>query len=126
MQKTWNAHSPKVQDLIISNVIADLARRIAVRVVIVAIEPTDPPEVEDAAINQNELQKELEHSYDRLHVPQKKRRRAMRCWRDSSAELASPLSPEGVYDPSSDETLDNEDGGDELGIDEAQLLPKHV
>ena len=120
MQKTWNAHSPKVQDLIISNVKADLARRIAVRVKIVDIEPTDAPEVEDAAIYENELRKELEPSYDRLDVPQRKRRRAMGCLRDLSVELASLLSPEVVYDPSSDETLDDEDGGDELGIDEGQ------
>ena len=44
----------------------------------------------------------------------------MGCLRDSSVELASLLSPEVVYDPFSDETLDDEDGWHELGIDEGQ------
>ena len=43
-----------MQDLIISNVKADLACRIAVQVKIVEIEPTDAPEVEDAAMYENE------------------------------------------------------------------------
>ena len=66
------------------------------------------------------MRKQLEHSYDRLDVPQRKRRPAMGCLRDSSVEFASPLSHEVVYDPSSDKTLDDEDGADELGIDEGQ------
>ena len=90
MEKTWSAHTPKVQDLIISNVKADLARRIAARVKIVEIEPTDAPDVEDAAKYEDELRKELEHSYNRLDVQQRKRRRAMGSLRDSSVELAGP------------------------------------
>ena len=46
-----------MQDLIISDVKADLARQIAVRVKIVEIEPTDAPEVEDAAMYETELRK---------------------------------------------------------------------
>ena len=54
MQKTWSAYTPKVQDLIISNVKGDLARRIAARVKIVEIEPTDAKDVEDAAKHEHE------------------------------------------------------------------------
>ena len=126
MQKTCNAHSPKVQDLNIRNVQADRVRQIAVRVKIVAIEPTDAPEVEDAAMYENKLRKELAHSYARLDLPQRKLRRVMGCLRDSSVEFASTISPEVVLDPSSDETLDDEHVGDELCIDEAQLLPEHL
>ena len=61
-----------MQDLIIRNLKADLARRIAVRVKIVEIEPTDAPEVEDPATCENELRKELEHLYDRSDMPQRK------------------------------------------------------
>ena len=109
-----------MQDLIISNVKADLPGRIVVRVQIVEIEPTDATEVEDAAMYYNELRKELEHSYDRLDVPQRKRRRAILCLRDSSVELACPLTPEVVYDLLSDETLEDKNVGDALGIDEGQ------
>ena len=87
---TPSHNTAKVQDLIISNVKADLARRIAARVKIVEIEPTDAPDVEDAAKYEDELRKELEHSYNRLDVQQRKRRRAMGSLRDSSVELAGP------------------------------------
>ena len=53
-----------MQDRIISTVKPDLARRIAVRVKIVEIQPTDVPEVEDAAMYEDELWKQLKHSYD--------------------------------------------------------------
>lgn len=55
-------------------------------------------------MSENKLRKQVEHSYHRLDVPQRNRRRAMGCLMDSSVELARPLCPEVVYDPSSDET----------------------
>ena len=54
-----------MQDLIISNVKADLVRRIAVRVKIGEIDTTDALEVKDAAMYENELWKQREYSYDR-------------------------------------------------------------
>ena len=51
-------------------------------------------------------------------MPQRKRLRAMGFLRDSSVELAGPLSPEVVYNPVDDHTLDGEDRRSELGIDE--------
>lgn len=119
MQKTWSAHTAKVQDLIISNIKADLARRIAARVKMVEIEPTEAPEVEDASRYEEELRTELAHSYDKLDVRQRKRRRAMGCLRDSSVELAGPLSPAVVYNGGNDdEAWDDEDTRGELGSDE--------
>ena len=53
-------------------------------------------------------------------MPQRTQWHAIACLRDSSVELASSLSLEVVYDPLSDMTLDDEDGGDELGIDDGQ------
>ena len=44
----------------------------------------------------------------------------MRWGRDPSVEFGSPVSHEVVYDILSDETLDDEDGGNELRINEAQ------
>ena len=76
-----------MQELLISNVKADLARRIAAQVKIVEIEPTDAPIVEDSARYEAELRKELEHSYERLDIPE--RRRTLGDLRDSSVELGA-------------------------------------
>ena len=43
---------------------------------------------------ERELRRELEHSYERLNVPAEKHRREGSLLRDSSVELAGPLSPE--------------------------------
>ena len=118
MQKTWSALTSKVQDLIISNVKADLASQIAARVKIVEIEPTDAPDVEDAAKYEYESRKELEHSYKRLDVPQRKQQRAIGFLWDSSIELADPLSAEVVFNLVDNHMFDSEDGRSELGMDE--------
>ena len=92
ISKMWGKNEG-VQDLIISNVQADIARRIAVHMKIVEIESTDAPEPEDQEKYAAELQQELLHSYNRLHVPESKRRHERGQLRDSSVELADPLEP---------------------------------
>lgn len=94
MLNTWQAHPKTIQDLLVDNVKADLARRIAAQVKIIEVEPTNAPEIEDEARYEAELRKELEHSYDRLDVPAQKRQREGSLLRDSSVELAGPLDPE--------------------------------
>ena len=75
MRRTWDAHSSEVRELLISNVKADLARRIASTMTITEVEPTDPPSVEDERAFEKELRQELEHSYERLNVPESKHRK---------------------------------------------------
>ncbi|KAF8437829.1 hypothetical protein BGX38DRAFT_1273858 [Terfezia claveryi] len=50
ISKTWASHGPRVQELIVSNVKADLSRQIAAHVKIVEIEPTDAPQLEDQGV----------------------------------------------------------------------------
>ena len=76
-----------------SNIKADLARRIAANVKIVEMEPEEPPEVEDQLSLEVELRKELQHLYERLNVSENKRLRKGGRLRDSSVELGDPLSP---------------------------------
>jgi len=74
MLGTWNAHPKSIQELLVDNVKADLARRIAAQVRVVEDEPTNAPEIEDVARYETELGRELEHSYERLDVLAEKRR----------------------------------------------------
>ncbi|KAF8436092.1 hypothetical protein BGX38DRAFT_1274633 [Terfezia claveryi] len=53
ISKTWASHGPRVQELIVSNIKADLSYQIA------------------AYMKIAELEEELHHSYDRLNVPEK-------------------------------------------------------
>jgi len=92
LKKTWNAHPSMVQELLLSNIKADLARRITAQVKMVKVELTEASVVEDSAKYEAELRKELEHSYERLDIPERKRRRTHRELRDSSVKLVDPLS----------------------------------
>ncbi|KAF8435250.1 hypothetical protein BGX38DRAFT_1217771 [Terfezia claveryi] len=87
-ETTW-----QIQDLLVKNIKADLARRIAANVKIVELESGEPPEVEDQLSFEVNLRKELKHSYERLEVSENKRLRVGGLLRDSSVELADPLSP---------------------------------
>ncbi len=94
MLRTWDAHSTQIRALIVENVKADLARRIAATVKVIDVESEEPlPVVEDQVLFEAELRRELEHSYDRLNVPENKRRRVNGELRDSSIELSEPLDP---------------------------------
>ena len=73
LTKTCEAYDTQVKELRGKNIKADFARRIAAHVNIVEIEPTEPPEPEDQSRYGEELRRELEHSYDRLNVPESKR-----------------------------------------------------
>ncbi|KAF8420260.1 hypothetical protein BGX38DRAFT_1280243 [Terfezia claveryi] len=64
-------HPKAIKDLMVNNIKADLARRIAAQVRMVEVEPVDAPQVEDEAQYEAELRKELEHSYETLEVQQK-------------------------------------------------------
>ena len=96
----------------LSNVKADLARRIAAQVKMVEVEPTETLVVEDSAKYEAELRKELEHSYEHLDIPEWKWRRTLGELRDSSVELADPLSP-AVKFSSDDVNRENENREDE-------------
>ncbi|RPB18237.1 hypothetical protein L211DRAFT_854316 [Terfezia boudieri ATCC MYA-4762] len=61
---------------------------------IVEIEPTNAPQPEDQEKYEAELEKELNHSYDRLNVPESKRKRQRGQLRDLSVEMAEPLQPD--------------------------------
>jgi len=78
----------------VNNIKADLTRRIAVNVKVVEVESEDPPEAEDQIRYEAELRKELQYSYERLDVSESKRRILRGRLRDSSVELADPLSPD--------------------------------
>jgi len=81
---------------------------------VVEVEPTETPVMEDSAKYEAELHKELEHSYECLNIPKRKWRRTLGELRDSSVELADPLSP--LVDFSSDdvnrENKNREDEGE--------------
>ncbi|KAF8415057.1 hypothetical protein BGX38DRAFT_1147765 [Terfezia claveryi] len=94
LMNTWEIHSKAIKDLMVNNIKADLARRIAAQVRMVEVEPVDAPQVEDEARYKAELRKEPEHSYERLEVPAEKRRRERSLLRDSLVQLAGPLNPE--------------------------------
>jgi len=59
----------------------------------VEVEPTEVPVVEDSAKYEAELRKKLEHSYERLDIPEQKRCRTLGELRDSAVKLADLLSP---------------------------------
>jgi len=92
----------------VSNIKADLARRIAANMKIVEMESEEPPEVEDQESFEAKLRKELEHSYERLDISENKRLQIQGQLRDSSVELADPLSLAVTY------SMLGEDEEDEL------------
>jgi len=88
-------------------------------------ESTKVPELEDARKYLEELRRELEHSYDWLDIPERKRRHDMGRLSDSSVELGMLLSPRVEYHKVADEKNDidtskdqsqtgDEEDGDEL------------
>jgi hypothetical protein len=109
---TWDGNKPQVQELLISNIKADLARRIAASVKVVEVEAEEPPEVEDQDSYEAELRKELKHSYERLEVSDDKRLREGDQLRDSSVELADPLSPPVDYTMLGEDEDDSDDDDD--------------
>jgi hypothetical protein len=109
---TWDGNKPEVQELLISNIKADLACRIAASVKIVEVEGEEPPEVEDQDSYEAELRKELKHSYERLEVSENKRLREGDQLRDSSVELADPLSPPVDYTMLGEDEDDDDDDDD--------------
>ncbi|RPB21815.1 hypothetical protein L211DRAFT_851266 [Terfezia boudieri ATCC MYA-4762] len=94
LMNTWEIHPKAIQDLIVNNIKADLARQIAAQVRLIEVEPVNVPQVEDKGRYEVELRKELEHSYERLDVPAEKHRYEGSLLRDLSVELAGPLDPE--------------------------------
>ncbi|KAF8437830.1 hypothetical protein BGX38DRAFT_1273861 [Terfezia claveryi] len=81
--------------------------------------------VSNVAGYEAELEEELHHSYDRLNVPESKRRRQKGQLRDSSVELAEPLQPDlgDIHvdpDRTTDEDSDEEgsDNEDEADVEE--------
>ena len=93
LRNTWCDYNPAVQDLIMSNIKADLACRIVVHVKVVESEPTKATEREDQDRHHEELLKELDHSYERRNVHASKRRCENRELRDPSVELEMALDP---------------------------------
>lgn len=96
LTKLWENHSAEVQELILHNVKADLARRIKASTILVVWEPTEAPEAEDERSFQARLRNDLKHSLDRLSQ-----------FRDSSVERDKPLEP-SVDSDSAGATSDDE------------------
>ena len=78
------------------------------------MESEEPPEVEDQLALEVELRKELQHSYARLDVSERKRERKGGRLRDSSVELADPLSPPVDHSMMRRDD-DSKDGGEDCG-----------
>ena len=66
LTKILEGYDSEIQDLIIDNFKADLARRIAASVKLVDRESMEVPDLEDARKYKAQLQKDLQHSYNRL------------------------------------------------------------
>ena len=94
LTKLWEVHSAEVQELILHNIKADLARRIRASTILVVWEPTEVPEVEDEQSYKARLRKDLKHSLNKLGQP-----------RDSSVERDGPLEPSVDDSDSSDDEL---------------------
>ncbi|RPB18878.1 hypothetical protein L211DRAFT_853690 [Terfezia boudieri ATCC MYA-4762] len=82
------------------------------------IEPTDALQPEDQEKYEAELEKELNHAYDRLNIPESKRKHQRGQLRDSSVEMAEPLQLDlgNIYvdpDQTSNEHSDEEGGENE-------------
>ncbi|KAF8414939.1 hypothetical protein BGX38DRAFT_1246750 [Terfezia claveryi] len=118
---TWNGNKPEIQDLLVKNIKADLARRIAANVKIVELESGEPPEVEDQLSFEVNLRKELKHSYERLEVSENKRLRVGGLLRDSSVELADPLSPAVDNSILGEEEAETQDQENAAGQEDAEV-----
>ena len=125
LYKTCNAWpTPDVADLLRKNIKMDLARQIAVEVKMEDEESTKVPELHDASKYLEELQRELEHSYDWVDIPERKRRRDRRRLSNSSVELGISLSRRVEYhkvpdeENSIDTSKDQSQTGDEEDEDE--------
>jgi len=104
LYETWNAWpTSDVVDLLLKNIKMDLAHRIAVKVKMEDEKSSKVPELEDASKYLEELRRELEHSYDRLDIPERKRYCDMGRLSDSSVELGMYLSPQVEYHKVADE-----------------------
>ena len=107
LTKKWERYKSGVQTLMLDNIRADLARRIAASVKLVDSESTEVSEVEEEEEFQAELEKDLKYSLDRLNAPRSKRQCTLRSWRDSSVESRDPLEPR------IDDAVDGGDSGDD-------------
>ena len=103
----WECYESGVQTLMLDNIRADLARRIAASVKLVDSESTEVSEVEEEEEFQAEQEKDLKYSLDRHNAPRSKRQCTSRSWRDSSVESRDPLEPR------IDDAVDGGDSGDD-------------
>ncbi|KAF8439519.1 hypothetical protein BGX38DRAFT_1318785 [Terfezia claveryi] len=94
--------------------------RIAANVKIVELESGEPPEVEDQLSFEVNLRKELKHSYKRLEVSENKRLRVGGLLRDSSVELADPLSPAVDNSILGEEEAETQDQENAAGQEDAE------
>ena len=107
LTKKWARYKSGVQTLMLDNIGADLARRIAASVKLVESESTELSELEEEEEFQAELEKDLKYSLDRLNTPRSKRQCTSRSWRDSSVESRDPLELR------IDDAVDGGDSGDD-------------
>ena len=117
LYKTGNAWpTSDVTDLLLKNIKTNLARWIVIEVNMEHEASTKVPELEDASKYLKELRRELEHSYDWLNIPERKRRLDMRRLSDSSVELGMLLSLQVKYHKVADE-----ENGIDMSKDQSQI-----
>ena len=69
LTKKWERYESGVQTLMLDNIRADLAHRIAASVKLVDSESTEVSKVQEEEEFQAELKKDLKYSLDRLNAP---------------------------------------------------------
>ena len=69
LTKKWERYKCGVQTLMLDNIRADLARRLAASVKLVDSESTEVSKVQEEEEFQAELKKDLKYSLDRLNAP---------------------------------------------------------
>ena len=97
LQATWNLLETKFQDLIVTNMKADVARQIADSIKLLEIEPTHPLPLRNLTAFKEKLQKSLEYSHNRLEVLEDKRQQTHVQLQDSSVEMEGELDPAISY-----------------------------
>ena len=115
LENTWGQLSDGIQQLIIDNVQANIARRTAANIPVVE-EDTDPVIIEDQVEYRLALKWKLAHSYQRLNMPESQHRRVDGQLRDLSGECGDPLDPpvdnvRGSNSEGSNSGVDDNNGG---------------
>lgn len=133
--RTWDILGRDIQGLIVTNTKADKARWISASNQLLEIEPTHALQVRHLEAFKAKLQKNLQHSNNRLEVPMGRQQWAYRQRRNSAVELEGELDPDisfelENFDPQSTTDQDSQvtqegaqtqDTSTTVDVDEAEL-----